>query len=106
MASSIKKTAVALATILTLFSDGVQCQNTSMKVLDPLAKKTTTVAAVVEEVLESGYENGSLQDALELVNNQPSIEPEKGREDDAPQSATTDIKFAPEKIDLDEDSDA
>lgn len=56
-----------------------------MKILDPLAKKATTVAAAVQEVEEEqGYENGSLKDALELVNNQPSIEPEKGREDEAP----------------------
>ena len=91
---SIKKTAVALATILTFGT----CEGlNAMPVLDPLKKKAATVAAeaVITTETEPLVKNEAFKNALDLVNVQIPIEPEAARVEEAPTSPTTSIEFAP-----------
>lgn len=65
--ASIKKTAVALATILTFGN----CEGSNaMPVLDPLKKKAATVVteAVITTETEPLVKNEAFQNALDLVN--------------------------------------
>ena len=99
MASSIKKTAVALVTILAFLNESVEG---SMPLLDPVMKMAAQpkVQTFVEED-PAKFDNKSFDAAVNLVNDQIPIEPEAKRVDIPPESLTTSIEIAPIPTEID-----